>query len=63
MDGLAGYVLRRLLFLPLTLLVVSFATFYITRWAPAADQRVSAIPRPEALTTSANKYRLDISHQ
>ncbi len=34
MDGLAGYVLRRLLFLPLTLLVVSFATFYITRWGP-----------------------------
>ncbi len=34
MDGLAGYVLRRLLFLPVTLLIVSFATFYITRWGP-----------------------------
>lgn len=34
MEGLAGYILRRLLFLPLTLLVVSFATFYITRWGP-----------------------------
>jgi ABC-type dipeptide/oligopeptide/nickel transport system permease component len=34
MEGLGGYVLRRLLFLPLTLLVVSFATFYITRWGP-----------------------------
>jgi ABC-type dipeptide/oligopeptide/nickel transport system permease component len=34
MDGLAGYVIRRLLFLPITLLVVSFATFYITRWGP-----------------------------
>lgn len=34
MEGLAGYILRRLLFLPLTLLVVSFATFYVTRWGP-----------------------------
>lgn len=34
MDGLAAYVLRRLLFLPITLLIVSFATFYITRWGP-----------------------------
>ncbi len=34
MEGLGGYVLRRLLFLPVTLLVVSFATFYITRWGP-----------------------------
>jgi ABC-type dipeptide/oligopeptide/nickel transport system permease component len=34
MEGLGGYVLRRLLFLPITLLVVSFATFYITRWGP-----------------------------
>jgi ABC-type dipeptide/oligopeptide/nickel transport system permease component len=34
MEGLAGYILRRLLFLPVTLFVVSFATFYITRWGP-----------------------------
>jgi len=34
MEGLGGYVLRRLLFLPVTLLVVSFALFYITRWGP-----------------------------
>lgn len=34
MDGLAAYILRRLMFLPITLLVVSFATFYITRWGP-----------------------------
>ena len=34
MEGLAGYVIRRLLFLPVILLVVSFATFYITRWGP-----------------------------
>lgn len=34
MEGLAGHILRRLMFLPITLLVVSFATFYITRWGP-----------------------------
>ena len=34
MDGLAAYVLRRLLFLPIVLFVVSFSTFYITRWGP-----------------------------
>lgn len=34
MEGIAGYILRRLLFLPVTLLVVSLATFYITRWGP-----------------------------
>jgi ABC-type dipeptide/oligopeptide/nickel transport system permease component len=34
MDGLSGHIIRRLLFLPLTLLIVSFAMFYITRWGP-----------------------------
>ena len=34
MDGLAAYVIRRLLFLPIVLFVVSFSTFYITRWGP-----------------------------
>jgi len=34
MDGLGTYVVRRLLFLPVVLLVVSFATFYVTRWGP-----------------------------
>jgi ABC-type dipeptide/oligopeptide/nickel transport system permease component len=34
MEGLSGHILRRLMFLPVTLLVVSFATFYITRWGP-----------------------------
>jgi ABC-type dipeptide/oligopeptide/nickel transport system permease component len=34
MQGLAGYVIRRMLFLPFILLIVSFATFYITRWGP-----------------------------
>jgi ABC-type dipeptide/oligopeptide/nickel transport system permease component len=34
MQGIAGHIIRRLLFLPITLLVVSFAMFYITRWGP-----------------------------
>jgi ABC-type dipeptide/oligopeptide/nickel transport system permease component len=34
MDGLAAYVLRRLLFLPVTLLIVSFCMFFLTRWGP-----------------------------
>jgi ABC-type dipeptide/oligopeptide/nickel transport system permease component len=34
MEGLAGYVLRRLLFLPITLFVVSFAAFCICRLGP-----------------------------
>ena len=34
MDGLSGHIIRRLMFLPITLLIVSFATFYISRWGP-----------------------------
>ena len=34
MDGLGAYIVRRLLFLPVVVFVVSFATFYITRWGP-----------------------------
>ena len=34
MEGIAGYVLRRILVVPITLFVVSFAMFYITRWGP-----------------------------
>jgi ABC-type dipeptide/oligopeptide/nickel transport system permease component len=34
MEGLAGYILRRLLFVPVALLVVSYVLFCITRWAP-----------------------------
>ena len=61
MDGLAGYVLRRLLFLPLTLLVVSFATFYITRWGPGDPISVySAQYRDEeAFARVRHKYGLD----
>jgi ABC-type dipeptide/oligopeptide/nickel transport system permease component len=62
MEGLAGYVLRRLLFLPLTLLIVSFATFYITRWGPGDPIRIYAgagYSDPEALDRVRDKYGLD----
>lgn len=62
MDGLGGYVLRRLLFLPVTLLIVSFATFYITRWGPGDPVRVAAgagFSDPEALERVRHKYGLD----
>jgi ABC-type dipeptide/oligopeptide/nickel transport system permease component len=62
MEGLAGYVLRRLLFLPVTLLMVSFATFYITRWGPGDPVRVyagSGYADPEALDRVREKYGLD----
>jgi ABC-type dipeptide/oligopeptide/nickel transport system permease component len=62
MEGLAGYVLRRLLFLPITLLIVSFATFYITRWGPGDPVRIYAgagYSDPEALDRVREKYGLD----
>ncbi|HYM15573.1 MAG TPA: ABC transporter permease [Dehalococcoidia bacterium] len=61
MDGLAGYILRRLLFLPVTLLVVSFATFYITRWGPGDPVRVYSgqYNDPEAFARVRHKYGLD----
>jgi ABC-type dipeptide/oligopeptide/nickel transport system permease component len=62
MEGLAGYVLRRLLFLPITLFIVSFATFYITRWGPGDPVRVYAqagYSDPEALDRVRDKYGLD----
>jgi oligopeptide transport system permease protein len=61
MDGLAGYVLRRLLFLPLTLIVVSFATFYITRWGPGDPISVYSgqYRDQEAFQRVRHKYGLD----
>lgn len=61
MEGLAGYILRRLLFLPLTLLVVSFATFYITRWGPGDPISVYSgqYRDPEAFARVRHKYGLD----
>lgn len=61
MEGLAGYVVRRLLFLPLTLFVVSFATFYITRWGPGDPVSVYSgqYRDPEAFARVRQKYGLD----
>lgn len=61
MDGLAGYVVRRLLFLPLTLLVVSFGTFYITRWGPGDPISVYSgqYRDPVAFARVRHKYGLD----
>jgi ABC-type dipeptide/oligopeptide/nickel transport system permease component len=61
MDGLAGYILRRLMFLPLTLLIVSFATFYITRWGPGSPISVYSgqYRDPEAFARVEHKYGLD----
>jgi ABC-type dipeptide/oligopeptide/nickel transport system permease component len=61
MDGLAGYILRRLLFLPLTLLVVSFATFYITRWGPGDPISVYSgqYRDEEAFARVRHRYGLD----
>ena len=61
MEGLAGYVLRRLLFLPVTLLVVSFATFYITRWGPGDPVSIYSgqFRDEEALDRVRSTYGLD----
>lgn len=61
MDGLSGYVLRRLLFLPVTLLVVSFATFYVTRWGPGDPVSVYSGPYrdEEAFDRVRAQYGLD----
>ncbi len=61
MEGLAGYVIRRLLFLPVTLLIVSFATFYITRWGPGDPVSVYSgqYRDPEAFERVRHKYGLD----
>ncbi len=61
MDGLGGYVLRRLLFLPITLLIVSFATFYVTRWGPGDPISVYSgqYRDQEAFDRVRHKYGLD----
>ena len=61
MDGLAGYVVRRLLFLPVILLVVSFATFYITRWGPGDPISIYSgqYRDPEAFARVRHTYGLD----
>ena len=62
MEGIAGHIFRRLLFLPVTLLIVSFATFYITRWGPGDPVRIyvgSGYADPEALDRVRHTYGLD----
>ena len=61
MEGLAGYVIRRLLFLPVILLVVSFATFYITRWGPGDPLTVygAKYSDDETLDRVREQYGLD----
>jgi ABC-type dipeptide/oligopeptide/nickel transport system permease component len=61
MEGLAGYILRRLLFLPVTLFVVSFATFYVTRWGPGDPISVYSgqYRDEEAFDRVRRKYGLD----
>ncbi len=62
MDGLSGHIIRRLMFLPITLLIVSFATFYISRWGPGDPIRVytgSGYSDPEALDRVRRQYGLD----
>jgi ABC-type dipeptide/oligopeptide/nickel transport system permease component len=61
MDGLAGYVIRRLLFLPIVLFVVSFATFYITRWGPGDPVSIYSgqYRDPEAFDRVRHTYGLD----
>ena len=43
--GLATYIIRRLLLLPLILLIVSFATFALGRYAPVDYVEIQAGPR------------------
>lgn len=61
MDGLGAYIIRRLLFLPVTLLVVSFATFYVTRWGPGDPISVYSgqYRDQEAFARVRAKYGLD----
>ena len=63
MEGVAGYVLRRLLLLPVILFVVSFATFYITRWGPGDPISIysqqAGYRDPEAFARVRHKYGLD----
>ena len=61
MEGLAGHILRRMMFLPITLLVVSFAMFYITRWGPGDPISVYSgqFRDEEAFARVREQYGLD----
>ncbi|MEX2246665.1 MAG: ABC transporter permease [Dehalococcoidia bacterium] len=60
-DGLAAYIVRRLLFVPITLLIVSLATFYITRWGPGDPVSVYSgqFRDEEAFDRVRHQYGLD----
>ena len=51
MNGLAAYVLRRLLLVPVILFVVSIVTFALGRYAPSDYLEIQAGPRarPETI--------------
>lgn len=61
MEGIAGYILRRLLFVPIALLIVSFSTFYITRWGPGDPVSIYSgqYRDEEAFDRVRAKYGLD----
>jgi ABC-type dipeptide/oligopeptide/nickel transport system permease component len=60
-QGLSGHIIRRLLFLPVILFVVSFGAFFITRWGPGDPVRIAAGSRgdTEAVQRVQEKYGLD----
>src|SRR5262245_2129062 len=62
MQGLSGHIIRRLLFLPLTLFIVTFASFFLTRWGPGDPIRLAAGPSggdTEAIERVKEEYGLD----
>lgn len=61
MEGLAGHILRRLLFLPIALLVVSLSMFYITRWGPGDPVSIYSgqYRDEEAFDRVRHRYGLD----
>lgn len=62
MQGLSGHIIRRLLFLPLTLFIVTFASFFLTRWGPGDPIRLAAGPTggdTEAIERVKEQYGLD----
>lgn len=61
MDGLAAYILRRLLFLPVTLLIVSLGMFFITRWGPGDPVSIYSgqFRDEEAFDRVRHRYGLD----
>ena len=61
MQGLIGYIIRRLLWLPIVLLLVSFFTFMIARFGPGDPVTVLAGQHrdPEAFERLRDELGLD----